>query len=265
VEEIFDVCLEKIEEGMSVDKILEEYPEHREKLREMLVIANDLENVPLPRLREEAVASCLVKVRDALQLQKKPVWRVRLSGLQWSRLFYFPSPALAKALALALMVIFISWAAVNLSADSLPGDILYPAKLTTERVRFFLTTDPDGKAELRLAYSEERAQELVRYLDEKGKLHIPVLKAMLDEAALVTYAIQRLSRDEGIVHCLKLERLCAHQKNLLEGLKSRVPFAQRQELDNAIQLCHHRHEWMGKVIRNEVPIGEWGPFVLNET
>jgi len=263
MEKIFRICLEKIEEGIPVDKVLEEYPQYREELKELLTIAEDIENAPLPHLRDEAVSSCLIKVHDALQLQKKPVCRARLPRFQWSRLFYFPSPAWVKALAFVLVVIFISWGAVNLSADSLPGNPLYPIKLATEKARCFLTIEPEGKAKLRLAYSEERTQELVRYLDEKGELNIHVLQAMLDEAALVMDNIPRLPKDKGIVYCLKLEQLCTFQEDVLEGLKSKVPFLQNQELDNAIQICQHRHEWVGKVIKDEAPMGRHGPFALN--
>ncbi len=264
-EKILDICLEKMEEGIPLDEVLKEYPEHREELRELLTIAKDIENIPLPHVRDEAVDSCLGKVSNALKLQKKTVWRARLPRFQWPRLSYFPSPAWAKALAFIMIVIFISWGSVNLSADSLPGDILYPIKLTTEKVKFYLTIDPEGKAELRLTYSEERMQELVRYLDKKGELNIQILKAMMDEAALATDNISRLSKDKATVCCLKLEHLCAYHKDVLKGLKSKVPSHQIQELDDAIRTYHHRMEWMGKVRRNEVPIGEWGPFVLNET
>ncbi len=264
MERILDICLEKMGQGIPVDEVLMEYPQFREELKDLLTIARDIESIPLPQVRDEAVASCLIKVRNALQLQKKTVWRAKLPRFQWPRLFYFPSPAWAKALAFILIIILISWGSVNLSADSIPGNPLYPVKLTTERVKFFLTIDPGGKAELRLAYSEERTQELVRYLDEKGELNIRVLQAMLDEAALVMDNIPRLPKDKGIVYCLKLEQLCTFQEEVLEGLKSMVPLTQRQELDNAIQICQHRHEWMGKVIRNEVPIGKWGPFVPKE-
>ena len=256
MEKILDICLEKIEEGIPLDKVLKEYPEHREELKELLTIAKDIENIPLPHVRDEAVDSCLAKVRNALQLQKKTVWKARLPRLQWPRLSYFPSPAWAKALAFILIIIFISWGTVSLSTDSLPGDILYPMKVTTEKVKFFLTIDPEEKAELRLTYSETRMQELVRYFDEKGELNTQVLKAMLEEEALVTDNISRLPKDKAIVCCLKLEHLCAFHKDVLEGLKSKVPSSQRQELDNAIRTCSRRMEWMGKVRRNEVPIGE---------
>src|SRR4030042_349878 len=198
MEKILDICLEKIEEGIPLDKILMEYPEHREELRELLTIAKDIENAPLPSLRDEAMDFCLIKVHKALQIQKKTGWRARLPRLQWPRLLPFPSPSWAKALAFVLILVFVSWGGVNLSADSLPGDPLYPIKLATAKVRCFLTIEPEGKAKLRLAY--------------------------------------------------------------LEGLKSKVSSSQRQDLENAIRTCTHRAEWMGKVRRNEVPIGEWGPF-----
>jgi len=230
MERILDICLEKMGQGIPVDEVLMEYPQFREELKDLLTIARDIESIPLPQVRDEAVASCLVKVHDALQLQKKPVWRARLPRFQWSRLFYFPSPAWVKALAFVLVAIFISWGAANLSADSLPGEPLYPIKLATEKVRCFLTIEPEGKAKLRLAYSEERAQELVRYLDEKGELNISVLQAMLDEAALVMDNIPRLPKDKGIVYCLKLEQLCKFQEEVLEGLKSKVPSLQRHSI-----------------------------------
>jgi len=264
MEKIFNICLEKMEEGIPLDKILMEYPDQRGELKELLTVARDIENIPLPQVREEAVASCLTKANMALESQRKLAWRAKLPKLQWPRLSYFQSPAWAKALAFVFIVILISWSTVSLSGDSIPGNLLYPVKLTTERVRFYLTTDPEGKAELRLTYSEERMQELVRYLDEKGELNTKVLKAMLDEAALTVDHISRLPKDKAMVCCLKLEHLCAYHKDVLASLKSRVPSSQRQELDNAIQACHHRMDWMGKVIRNEVPIGEWGPFVQNE-
>lgn len=264
IEKILDESLRKMEEGIPLDQILKEYPDHREELKELLGIAKEMENVPLPQVREQAVASCLTRVHNALQLQKKPAWRARLPRLQWPRLFYFRSPAWAKAVAFVFILIFLSWGVVSLSSDSIPGNILYPVKLTTEKVRFFLTADPEEKAELRLAYSEVRMQELVRYLDEKGELNTQLLKAMLDEASLVTDNISNLPNDKAMVCCTKLEYLCAYHKDVLAGLKSRVPSFQAQELDKAIQLCHHRMEWMGKVIRNEVPIGEWGPFVVNK-
>ncbi len=264
MERILDLCLEKVKEGVPLDEVLMEYPEHREELKELLTIAKEIENVPVPHVRNEAVASCLIKVHEAIQLQKKGAWRARLPRLWWPRPVCPPSPMWAKALAIVLMGIFISWGTVNLSADSLPGNILYPVKLTSEKLKFFLTIDPGKKAELRLNHSEERMEELVKYLGKKGEVNTQVLKAMLNEAALVMENIPKLPKDEGAAYCLKLEHHCAYQKDVLESLKLKVTSSQKEELERAIRICHHRMDWMGKVRRNEVPMGERGPFTLNK-
>lgn len=259
VEEILDFCLRKVKEGEPLDEVLVEYPDHKEELQELLTVAKDLQTVPIPHARAEALESCLIKVSRALQLKKGQGWKARLSGLHWPRLIYFPSPVWAKALASLLIGIVISWGAVNLSADSLPGDILYPVKLTTEKAKFFLTIDPREKAELGLKHSEERMGELVKYLDKKGELNTRVLKAMLDQTALVMDDISKLPKDEGAAYCLKVEHHCAYQMDVLESIKSKVTSSQKQELDRAIRICNHRMDWMSKVRRNEVPSDDWGP------
>ena len=259
MEEIFDICFEKVEEGIPVDEVLEEYPEHREELKELLIIAKDIENAPLPRLRDEAVASCLANVGRALESRKNKVWRTKLQALQWPRLFYFPSPAWAKALAILLVVISLSWGTATLSADSLPGDMLYAIKLICEKVRFSLTADPEGKVELRLVYSKERMRELACHLEKAGELNIKVLKAMFDEASLALEHISGLPEDKTGACCSKLEHLCEYHMEILEGLRSKVTPVQEEELGKAIQICQSRMEWIGKMKTKEVPVGKWGP------
>ncbi len=256
LEDILDLCLEKMKQGIPLDGILEEYPEKREELKELLVIAKDIKNFPLPNVRDEAVASCLVKVSKALQLQKRRGWKPKLPGLHWPRLIYFPSPAWGKALALILIGVIMSWGTVNLSAESLPGDILYPIKRVTEKVRFFLTINPREKAERRIINSEERMEELVKYLDKKGELNTQSLKSMLDETALVMEDIPKLPKDQAAAYCLKLEHHCAYQIDVLRSIKSKVTSSQEQELDRAIRICNHRMDYMGKLRRNEVPMGK---------
>ena len=83
MERILDICLEKMKEGIPLDKILIEYPDQREELKELLTFARDIQNIPLPPVRDEAVATCLAKVNKALQLQRKLAWRAMLPKMQW--------------------------------------------------------------------------------------------------------------------------------------------------------------------------------------
>jgi hypothetical protein len=59
-----------------------------------------------------------------------------------------------------LMVIATGAYSVNASKGSLPGDILYPVKLTSEKVQVGLTTSQPEKTQLRLNHAEERVNEI---------------------------------------------------------------------------------------------------------
>lgn len=254
IEEILDICLEKVAQGVPIDEVLEQYPDYKDQLKHLLAIATDIKDAPVPTVSDRAVASCLIKMGKAIQLQKEKTRRVKLP-----RISYFPSPAWIRGLVFVLILIFISWSTASLSAYSLPGDLLYPVKLVTEKVKYFLTINSEGKAELRITYSEERTKELVKHLNKKGELNTQLLKAMLDEAALALANVSRLPEDKETVYLSKLEHLNAYQKDILEGLKSKVPQPQQEELDNAIQMCGYRGQWMRKMRKGEVPRGSWDP------
>lgn len=253
VEEILDACLEKIKQGMAIGEILSQYPDYVDELKELLLIAKDIKDTPLPQPSDRAITTCLIKIGKVLQLQRERAYKKRLP-----KLFYFPSLAWVRASVFALIIIFISWTTVSLSAQSLPGDILYPIKILTEKVKYFLTINPEGKAELRLIYSEERTKELVKHLGKKGKLNLGLLKAMLDEAALALENVSSLSESERQVYFSKIEHLNAYQKDVLENLKTKV-ISDEEELNTAINMCDSRTQWIGKMRRKEVPPGKWGP------
>lgn len=255
IEEILDLCLEKIKEGIPTEEVLRQYPDYADELKELLTIAKHIKDSPSPVPSDKGVASCLIKLGQALQLQRQKPHKARLP-----RLLYFPFPAWARALVLAVIIIFVSWGAVNLSANSLPGDLLYPIKFITEKAKFFLTLSPGGKAELRITYSEERMKELVRNLNQKGELNSNLLEAMLYEATLALEDISRVPNGERPVYFSKLQHLNEYQEDVLENLGPMVTSPrQKEHLDNAIQLCGNRREWMGRMRRSGLSPAKWGP------
>ena len=258
IEEILDICLEQLKQGVPLDEVLQLYPQYREELKELLIIAKDIENASTPPVRDEAIAGCLIKIGQALQLQKEKGYRLKLPRLR-PLLFPFPSPVFARVVASLMIVIFVFWGTANLSANSLPGDILYPVKLVTEKVKFFLTINPENKIELRLVYSEERTAELVKHIAGRGELNTQLLQKMLNEAYLALEEISRIPEDERGIYFSKLEYLSAYQRDVLESLKPRVVSSQKEVLDKAIQTCGNRMNWMGRMRKGEVPDCRWGP------
>lgn len=72
----------------------------------------------------------------------------------------------------AFLIIFGSWVAtVNASFDSVPGDILYPVKLVTERMQLTFASSTQQRARLHAEFASRRLQEVVEISnsDRQGK------------------------------------------------------------------------------------------------
>ena len=96
--------------------------------------------------------------KDYLQFY---VWKLRAVTLQ----------PLAAGVSL-FAIIFGGWVAtVNASFDSVPGDVLYPVKLATERVQITFAANPERRARLYSEFAGRRLQEAatVSVSDKEGK------------------------------------------------------------------------------------------------
>lgn len=241
IEDIFNECCEKMLKGMSVEEIIHQYPNNAKELRELLSVAQKMKDIPLLKVSEQEVISCLIKVGEAIQKQKESSFSARLN-----RLFFFPSVAWARGFALTLVLVFVAWGTVNVSASSVPGDPLYLVKLMTERVKYFLTINPEGQMELKMVFSERRSKELVDKFNKDGRIDIQTLKAMLNEAGASLDAVAKLPVGEQKIYLAKLEYLNAYQKDVLQDLRGKAPESQKAKLDDAICTCNQRDQWLHK-------------------
>jgi len=72
----------------------------------------------------------------------------------------------------AVLLIFGSWVAtVNASFDSVPGDVLYPVKLATERAQISISTSGEQRAKLHAEFAGRRLDEVnaITSSDAEGK------------------------------------------------------------------------------------------------
>ncbi|MBF0504734.1 MAG: hypothetical protein HQL14_06485 [Candidatus Omnitrophica bacterium] len=241
IEDIFDECCEKMLGGMSLEDVIRQYPNHAKELKELLSVAKMMNDTPPVEVSEHKVMSCLIKVGEEIQRQKENTFSARLS-----RLFFFPSVFWARGFAVVLAIFFISWGTINVSASSVPGDPLYLVKLLTEKVKYFMTVNPEGQMELKIVFSERRSKELVDQFNKDGHIDIQTLKAMLNEAGASLDAIAKLPVSEQKIYLTKLEFLNAYQKNVLQDLRAKVPESQKSKLDEAICTCNERDQQLHK-------------------
>jgi hypothetical protein len=148
-------ALDDLEEGDSVEIILDRYPDHAAELRMALGAIRNLQTVsPAPTAAAERSSrrrflehGAMLKAEQGQQASL-PLWR---------RLFFSFG---AAAIALALIAIIV----VPASRGAIPGDLLYPVKRGYEGVQLFFASAA-GKQELHEQLDNERNRELYEMID----------------------------------------------------------------------------------------------------
>jgi hypothetical protein len=183
---VLDEALSRLEAGEAVGDCLTSYPEHAGLLEPLLGMAAfsqralaDVEPYPetasaagKQRLLAAAAQQRLLAATAVEQVsaapERKPVPRPkrRLS------LFALPARGLAAAALTLLLLVILGGRLAVVSADTLPGDLLYPVKLATEQVRLFLTVDAQAKEELLIGFGEERRAEAAAVLETGRKVRV---------------------------------------------------------------------------------------------
>jgi hypothetical protein len=151
-------------------------PEQTEELAVLLDLAAQVGGLPAPAERAGAVEDGRRRMLAAVRAQVPTPPRLRtrftqqaagiismLTGL-WSR----PAPALRLAVGACIALVLVTHFAVVASASSLPGDALYPVKLTWEQTLVTLTPQAERRAELESQFDAVRRQE-VEMLVQQGR------------------------------------------------------------------------------------------------
>lgn len=242
IEEIFDLCLEDLKKGLSQEECLAKYKDYREELEPLLKIVLNIESLPKPEPSPDALYTTLLRIGQCVS--EKRIWPKW--NLDW---LFSPRYVLTKAIAIILIFSLIFWSVGIASTQALPGDLLYPFKLVTERVNFILTIDPEGKAELRLNFSERRLKELLSRYRKEGVIDKELISAMLDEAKLALDNISYLPKEKQPLFYSKVNYFNTYQKETLQSIQPYVQDTQKPYIDRAIEVCSKRHEWMQKMMK----------------
>lgn len=154
LEETLIEALDLLEQGQPVGNILAQYPQMADELRPFLLTAAGLTTLAQPSSSAAQQASKQAFLEYAAGLQESPrqptmtrLRRVLVSGLAFVLLFLLAGSLL-----------------LTLSANALPGDSLYGAKLFLESVRLNYSSDAEDAAAILESYRQERLDEIERLL-----------------------------------------------------------------------------------------------------
>ena len=149
-------ALIQLEAGEELETILAAYPELVPHLRPVLDAAQIARQELVQEISPEILNRSRTRVlAHAMQLRQGP----QPVGFAFGR---FRRLAIALVLAFAFL---LSWGGlVVTSAQALPGDQLYPAKLTLEKARLGLTFTPQSHHQVEELYQSRRVDEIHRLL-----------------------------------------------------------------------------------------------------
>ncbi len=177
VEIIVTDCIREIKAGRAtLAECLDRYPEKRYEIEPLLNIALNIQE-PVPftldnDYKRAARVSLLQQIRTVNTERSEPFKNIRGFFIQPQ----FSRVRIAAFIVVAVIVIsMLAGGTVYAAQGSLPGDLVYPVKTTSEDVRLFFTGDISDKAELNLEFARTRLEEMSKLANtSEGKIEITV-------------------------------------------------------------------------------------------
>lgn len=157
--DVLENCFQRMDQGETLDSVLAHYPGLAGELRPLLEAAilarsTSRENLPVGVLARQR-ARGLALAADLLQGKNPPF----VLGRFWR-------PVIMVLSVIVILVIGTN-NLLTASAQSLPGDTLYPVKRSVESTQLRLVSDPVKKLELEHTFSQRRVDETKSLISEE--------------------------------------------------------------------------------------------------
>ena len=227
IEEVLDIAIDRMMAGEDISDILKDYPEYSDELSLLMNSAQQLSQAPAPNEGDkvESLIKIISSMTEELEEKQENTIKFRRKNIS------------LRLVASFAIIFFIGWSSVYASAETVPGDFLYPLKLLTEKVRFMASVNDENKLELRIAFSNERLKELVRKYNSGGGLDKALLNQMLDEAKAALDNSKNIDDHIQPIINERLTGLTHLQMKTLEQLKKNASPDEQEILKKSINRC----------------------------
>ncbi len=234
IEEILDQILDELSQGKAIDEILIKYPDYAQELKPLLKIAQSLKELPKPMPSEESVMQTVIKARNEYRV-RKPIYFIRPSSLF--------QPALIRVLGIIAIIAIISIGSFLFSSRAIPGDVLYPAKIFSERIQYTFSPKLEDRVELRINFASRRTDELLMVFERQNKLDKNLLESMLNETEHAYYSASMLPEEKADNLLRQVAQINNLQKDALKKLKKNAcpcdTILINEALNKCISRCQH--------------------------
>lgn len=256
IEKIIDNCIKLISENnLSIEQCLKRYPKFKEELKPLLesfIKVKEFEKINPPAIFEDEVKIRFINIVKAKQSQilpKKgmiPRFVTKFSGL-WAM------PTLAKISIFVILFLFISGFTSILSANTLPGDFLYPVKIASEKVIIFFTPN-NKKVNLHIIFAKRRLDEIEK-MAEKGRIGeitktLNVLETEIDSVINYMKDFEIDIKTQEVFDMI-LENF-NKQNKVLKKVKEKVPDEAKPAIQRAIENNIKKRNKMEEIKQNMI-------------
>ncbi|MBE0431865.1 hypothetical protein IBX73_00210 [candidate division WOR-3 bacterium] len=235
IEDILDQLIADVNEGKNVGDRLRDHGAYADELLPLLELYKQIGGLSKP---EPDVHRVMATVRKAQALSKEK----RTAKLFAIRDIFVFSPMLVRMTATVVLVLLAAMTTVMLSANSLPGDALYPVKRVAERVQYSMTFDAAGKARLHVIFADRRTKELACFVEPGRPLDSGLLIDMLNQTRLAIAHIELLNTEDAALLIAQVARCNRTQLALLEHAKQHAGEPDRERFEEAIRACREQSE-----------------------
>ncbi len=166
---VLEECITQLQQGATLEQVLERYPQYAVELRSLLETATWMKDARkgITPSKDAQIRSRISFINRAYQPEARPG--------------FFQSLHLRLATTIIIALIAFGLVGTTLtSAQSLPGDVLYPVKLAFEQVQLNFAGGPQQRMQLQEDFDQRRAEEVDR-LKQAGRRTVVSFSGVLTQ------------------------------------------------------------------------------------
>ena len=246
-EQLLERCLQEVARTGDAEAVLAHYPQHADRLRPLLQVAlatsQMYADVPAPprglaagrRRLLEAAAQQRVQAPATRTLSHNTERKPKMQLL-------FATKIVSAVLAVVVSLSAVGGGAAVAANGSIPGDVLYPVKLTSEDVRMALASAPAGQVALALQFADQRVAEIRAMVGRERQVPEAVVTRMEQHVSRAMNQAAWASDEEMPGLLERIMQRTQAQAQALEQLRARAQEQNQAQLEEAERICQQAHE-----------------------
>ncbi|NIO71067.1 MAG: hypothetical protein GTN71_19050 [Anaerolineae bacterium] len=244
-EQLLEHCLQEVARTGDIEAVLRRYPQYASQLRPLLEMAMTVgcyyATVPEPPSGLAAGRARLIATA-AQQRARAQAITIRKERIQPKMKLFLVTRLVSAILAVVIGTAAVGGGVVWAASDSLPGDFIYPVKLTVENLRMDLARTPEAQVDLALQFAEERVAEIQAMVETGLPVSEQVTTRMEQHFQHALHQAAWAPENEMPGLLAQIAQRAQTQAQVLERVRAMAPEEAQEGLKLAQQICQREHE-----------------------